>query len=84
MRGVAAAVIAVVGVVKVCATLALISRIWSARYSFEMAARSPVLLICSAGSGQIMAVLVLLHWFLLLDGPGLPCVVTFWSTYVCE
>jgi len=31
-----------------------------------------------------MAVLVLLHWFLLLEGQGLPCYVTYWASSFCE
>ena len=82
MRGVAAVLIGAVSTVLTCATLALISRIWRLRHSFEMAARSPVLLICSGATELVMAELVLLHWFLILDGPGLPCSVTFWAEYV--
>ena len=83
MRGLAAALIAA-GAVLVCGTSGLLVRIWLVRHSFDMAARSPVLLVCCCATVLAMAILVLLHWFLLLEGSGLPCYVTFWASYACE
>ncbi|CAN0353560.1 unnamed protein product [Pylaiella littoralis] len=73
------------GVVLVCTTSGSLVRIWLVRHSFDMAPRSPVLLICVGAAAVIMAFLVLLHWLLLLDGGrGLPCYATFLATYFCE
>jgi len=83
MRGLGA-VLVCAGAVLICCTLGLLVRIWRVRHSFVMAARSPVLLICTAITALTMAVLVLLHWFLLLDGQGLPCFATYWASYLCE
>ena len=85
MRDLSAALIGVI-VVLVCTTSALVVRIWVLRHSFDMAARSPVLLICVGFTVLVMVVLLLLHWFLLLEGrgPGLPCFVTFMASYFCE
>ena len=83
MRGLAATLIAV-GAALVCGTSGLLFRIWTVRHSFDMAARSPVLLVCCSGACLTMAVLVLLHWFLLLEGRGLPCYATYWASNACE
>ena len=85
MRG-SSVVLITAGVMLTSTTSALLLRIWLERRSFDMAARSPVLLIFVAVASLTMAVLVLLHWFLLLEGRGLglPCYATFIASYFCE
>lgn len=85
MRHVSAALMGVI-ILLVCTTSALLVRIWVLRRSFDMAARSPILLICVGLTVLVMLVLVLLHWFLLLEGQGLglPCFATFVASYFCE
>lgn len=85
MRVLSAALIGAI-VILVCMTSALLVRIRALRQEFDMAARSPVLLICVGFTNLVVAVLVLLHWLLLLEGRrlGLPCYASFLATYFCE
>lgn len=85
MRGLSAALVGA-GVVLVSISSAFLVRIWLERRSFDMAARSPVLVVFVGVASLIMAVLVLLHWFLLLKGQGLglPCYATYTASYFCE
>lgn len=66
MRDLSAALIGAIFVL--CTTSALLVRGWVLWHSFDMAARSPVLVMVVGVAPLTTLVLVLLHWILLLEG----------------
>jgi len=66
------------------ACLVVYRKILSLRHSFDIAARSPILLISAGVFSLAVADIVLVHQVQLLEGDGLPCYAMFWSSYACE
>ncbi|CAM9794056.1 unnamed protein product [Pylaiella littoralis] len=59
----------------------LLWRMYSLRHDFEIAARSPQLVILTGFSCYVMSTAVLLQWLLLNAGTSLPCWVVFVISY---
>ncbi|CAM9605132.1 unnamed protein product, partial [Scytosiphon promiscuus] len=62
--------------------LGLLARLWTLRRRFEIAARSPSLVILSSGVSYLLSVSVLVQWLLLSMDKALPCLVTFAVSYM--
>lgn len=62
----------------------LLWRMYSLRHDFEIAARSPQLVILTGFSCYVMSTAVLLQWLLLNAGTSLPCWVVFVISYSSE
>lgn len=65
-------------------SLVLLWRMWSIRHEFEIAARSPQLVVLIGFTCYIMCMTVLLQWFLLSVGTSFPCWVVYWNNYLSE
>lgn len=67
-----------------CGWLALVWIVWHLRHTFEIAARSP-LLVCIFEVAALQLVLsVLVHWLILLEGGRMPCYGIYWTSYLGE
>lgn len=59
-------------------------RMFILRHDFEIAARSPQIMLLAGFFAYVMVVAVLLQWFLVNVGSSLPCWVVIWISYAGE
>lgn len=65
-------------------SIGLLWRMHSLRHDFEIASRSPQLVIVSASTAYFLSMTVLLHWTLVGAGLSLPCWAVIVTNYICE
>lgn len=64
--------------------MGILLRMFILRQDFEIAARSPQIVLLAGFFAYLMSVSVLLQWLLLSAGTSLPCWVVIWISYAGE